>query len=78
MTNGATGKETGAILTADVPASTNLQEKLRFESLLSDYAFTTLYPGQGLNIYKNEYVDTPSIVAVRDINGLPDQNVVHP
>jgi hypothetical protein len=78
LNHSATGQETGAILTADVDVATSLQQKLACEALLSDYAFTVLYPNQGLNIYQNEYVDTPSIVVIRDINSLPDTTAIHP
>lgn len=65
------GKETGAILTAVVGQATNVHQKIAIENRLIDYAFESLYPRQGLNIYRDMYPDTPSITVIKDINNLP-------
>lgn len=69
------GKETGAILSVVFGAQTNIQQKNIIENRLIQYAFDTLYPGEGLNIYRNMYIDTPSITVIRNINNLPDQQI---
>lgn len=65
------GTETGSILTAHAERQTNLQEKYNIENRLIQYAFDQLYPGQGLNVYRDMYVDTPSVTIIRGINDLP-------
>jgi hypothetical protein len=65
------GIETGSILTAHAERQTNLQEKYAIENRLIQYAFDQLYPGQGLNIYRDMYVDTPSVTIIKGINDLP-------
>ncbi|WMW77314.1 hypothetical protein RF683_07400 [Flavobacterium sp. 20NA77.7] len=69
------GKETGAILSVVFGAPTNIQQKNIIENRLIQYAFDTLYPGEGLNIYRDMYIDTPSITVIRNINNLPDQKI---
>jgi len=69
------GEETGAVLSASFPAPTTLHQKYNIENRLIDYAFTTLYPRQGLNIYRDMYVDTPSITVIRDINDLTQEEL---
>ncbi|MCA2854692.1 MAG: hypothetical protein IM449_07275 [Microcystis sp. M065S1] len=69
------GKETGAILSVVFGAPTNIQQKNIIENRLIQYAFDTLYPGEGLNIYRDMYIDTPSITVIRNINNLPDQQI---
>lgn len=69
------GKETGAILSVVFGAPTNIQQKNVIESQLIQYAFNTLYPGEGLNIYRDMYIDTPSITVIKNINNLPEQNI---
>lgn len=69
------GKETGAILSVVFGAPTNIQQKNIIENRLIQYAFNTLYPGEGLNIYRDMYIDTPSITVIRNINYLPDQQI---
>ena len=69
------GKETGAILSVVFGSPTNIQQKNIIENRLIQYAFDTLYPGEGLNIYRDMYIDTPSITVIRNINNLPDQQI---
>lgn len=69
------GKETGAILSVVFGAPTNIQQKNIIENRLIQYAFDTLYPGENLNIYREMYIDTPSITVIRNINNLPDQQI---
>lgn len=69
------GKETGAILSVVFGAPTNIQQKNIIENRLIQYAFDTLYPGEGLNIYRDIYIDTPSITVIKNINKLPDQRI---
>ena len=69
------GKETGAILSVVFGAPTTIQQKNIIEGQLIQYAFDKLYPGEGLNIYRDMYIDTPSITVIKNINDLPDQNV---
>jgi hypothetical protein len=45
------GKETGVILSVIFGTPTNIQQKNNIENRLIQYAFETLYPGEGLNIY---------------------------
>lgn len=71
----AQGQETGAILSAIFGTAITLQQKMTAEGQLINYAFNTLYPGQGLNIYREMYHDTASIVVIKNINGLPSQTV---
>jgi len=64
------GVETGAILSAFVGQATNVHQKIAIENKLIDYAFSHLYPEQGINIYRDMYPDTPSITVIKDINNL--------
>lgn len=70
------GQETGAVLSASFPVATTLHEKYNIEKLLIDYAFTILYPSEGLNIYRDMYVDTPSITVIKNINDLIQQELI--
>jgi len=70
------GQETGVVLSAIFNASVTLSQKFALENQLINYAFQTLYPNQGLNIYRNMYSDTPSIVVLKDINGLNNIPIV--
>jgi hypothetical protein len=45
------GKETGAIISALTNKMLDINEKRRIERIMEDYAFTVLYPNEGLNIY---------------------------
>jgi hypothetical protein len=69
------GIETGSILTAQAERQTNLQEKYAIENRLIQFAFDQLYPGQGLNIYRDMYVDTPSVTIIKGINELPQTSI---
>jgi len=69
------GQETGAILSVIFGAPTNIQQKNIIENRLIQYAFDQLYPGEGLNIYRDMYIDTPSITVIKNINNLPQQNI---
>ncbi|MDK2910598.1 MAG: hypothetical protein PWR20_2166 [Bacteroidales bacterium] len=69
------GKETGAILSVVFGARTNIQQKNIIENRLIQYAFDALYPCEGLNIYREMYIDTPSITVIKNINNLPEQNI---
>jgi hypothetical protein len=69
------GQETGAILSVVFGAPTNIQQKNIIESKLIQYAFEQLYPREGLNIYRDMYIDTPSITVIKNINDLPEENI---
>jgi hypothetical protein len=69
------GIEIGVILSVVFGAPTNIQQKNIIENKLIQYAFGTLYPGEGLNIYREMYIDTPSITIIRNINNLPGQQI---
>lgn len=68
-------KETGAIISVIFGTPTDIQQKNIIENRLIQYAFDTLYPGEGLNIYRDMYIDTPSITVIKNINNLPEQNL---
>ncbi|MFD0765821.1 hypothetical protein ACFQZI_13240 [Mucilaginibacter lutimaris] len=70
------GIETGAILSGVVAVATTIQQKNSIENSLVQYAFDKLYPGQGLSIYREVYIDTPAIVVVKEVNNLPQESVV--
>jgi hypothetical protein len=69
------GKETGAILSVVFGVPTNIQHKNIIENQLIQFAFDTLYPDEGLNIYRDMYIDTPSITVIKNINNLTEQNI---
>jgi hypothetical protein len=69
------GLETGAILSVVFGAPTTIQQKNIIESQLIQFAFNRLYPGESLNIFRDMYIDTPSITVIRKINDLPESNV---
>ncbi|NSW45190.1 MAG: hypothetical protein HPY79_05195 [Bacteroidales bacterium] len=69
------GTETGAILSVVFGAPTTIQQKNIIESRLIQYAFDKLYPEEGLNIYRDMYIDTPSITVIKNINDLSEQNI---
>jgi len=71
----AKGNETGSILSAILGQATNIRQKIGIENRLIHYAFEKLYPGEGLNIYRDMYPDTPSIIAIKNINDLPYQEI---
>jgi len=69
------GTETGAILNVVFGEPTAIQQKNIIESRLIQYAFDKLYPGEGLNIYRDMYIDTPSTTVIKNINDLSEQNI---
>jgi hypothetical protein len=69
------GRETGAILSVIFGASTNDQQKNIIENKLIQYSFDTLYPSESLKIYRDMYIDTPSITVIRNFNNLPEQQI---
>lgn len=69
------GQETGAILCAIFGAAITLQQKISVEGELINYAFNILYPGQGINIYREMHHDKASIVVIKNINDLPLQTI---
>lgn len=69
------GKETGAILSVVFGAPTNIQQKNIIENKLIQYAFDTLYPSEGLNIYRDIYINTPSITMIKNIDNLTEENL---
>jgi len=69
------GKDSGCIISAEVNRPTTAFEKAQIEFQLIDYAFSKLYPKEGLNIYSNIHSDTPSITVIRAINKLPQKTV---
>lgn len=64
------GNETGSILSAILGQATNVHQKIAIENRLIHYAFENLYRGEGLNIYRDMYPDTPSVIAIKNINDL--------
>lgn len=66
-------KETGAILWVIKDTPTNNQQKNTIETQLIQYAFDRLYPGEALVIYREMYVDSPSITIIKNTNNLPEE-----
>lgn len=64
-------KEIGVILTAFPPFALNLNEKNLIERQLELYAFNTIFPGQGLIIYREMNIDVAGLVIICDINQMP-------
>ena len=71
----ANKKETGAKITAIIGKATNQKEKINIEKILIDYAFDKLYFGQGLDIYRDIYVDSPAVTVLININDLPSEEL---
>jgi hypothetical protein len=69
------GQETGCILCVSFGTQTNVQQKLAIENQLIQYAFDTLYPSEGLNIFRDAYVESPSVTVIRNINNLPNTEI---
>jgi hypothetical protein len=67
--------ETGAIIGAVLRKFIGKKEKDIIEEAMKNYAFSILYPQQGLNIYSNEYSDIASIIVIKDLNSLPYQEI---
>jgi hypothetical protein len=70
------GQETGALISVIFGTPTNIQQKNIIENKLIQYAFDQLYPGEAINIYRDMYIDTPSITVIKNINSLPDVEIV--
>jgi hypothetical protein len=68
----AQGNEIGAILSTSPSPNINPKQAQFMEIELTKYASDILYPGQRLNIFKEFFLDTSSIFAIKDINNLPD------
>lgn len=69
-------RETGSIISAMTDKLvTKHSEKRRIERLLEDYAFSVLYPYEGLNLYSDINIDTVSITVIRNINNLPYKDI---
>lgn len=70
------GRETGSIISAITDRLiSNYTEKRNIERHLEDYAFTVLYPYEGLNLYTDINTDTISITVIRNINDLKYRDV---
>jgi len=69
------GQEIGSILTRALGNKSNVNLKFDIESKLAQFAGEELYPGDGIIIYRNVYVDTPSITVLKNINELPNQKI---
>jgi hypothetical protein len=67
-----TGQETGSILSSSFGHSINVQQKIAIENQLIQYGFDNLYPGEGLNIFREMHSDTASVIIIRNINNLPE------
>ena len=68
-------KEIGANISAIFGKPTTNKEKIEIERKLIDLAFDTLYPRQGLVIYRDIYVDSPAITVITNINDLPSEEI---
>ena len=69
------GNETGAIISALTNKLINASEKQFIEGRIENYAFTVLYPGEGLNVYSSVYQDTASLTIIKGINNLPSKDI---
>lgn len=69
------GFETGVIISAILNKALDEKNKKRIERKMEDYAFSVLYPGEGLNVYSNTYIDTASITVIKNINNLPTKDI---
>jgi hypothetical protein len=67
--------ETGSIISALLTSHIGQTEKKRIENLMENYAFSVLYPGQGLNLYSEVNDDTASLTVIKNINNLPNQDL---
>jgi hypothetical protein len=68
-------KETGAVISALTDRLLDRQEKERIEKIIEQYAFTVLYPREGLNMYSDTNFDTASMTIIKGINNLPYENI---
>ena len=69
------GKETGAIISALTNKLINREEKERIEKLIENYAFTVLYPTEGLNLFSEIHGDTASMTIIKGLNNMPFENL---
>ena len=53
----------------------NYEQKRKIETLIEHYAFTVLYPDEGLNLYTDIHSDTVSMVIIKGINNIPSKNI---
>lgn len=67
--------ETGSIISALLTNHIGKNEKKRIENLMENYAFSVLYPGQGLNLYREVNDDIASLTVIKNINNLPNQDL---
>ncbi|WP_417355373.1 hypothetical protein [Flavobacterium sp.] len=51
----------------------NLKEKEIIENRLIDFIHDNIFKNEGISIFKNIYRDTASIIAINNINELPDE-----
>lgn len=69
------GQEIGAILRTIHNRPVDTQQKHFMESQLIQYGFDNLYPEEGLSIFRDLYVDTPSVALIKNIEGLSEIQV---
>lgn len=67
--------ETGCILSTLIPINITIYEKNLIEKRLELYAFNQLYPNTGINIFKSIYNDTASLVIIKNINELSNEDI---
>lgn len=51
----------------------NLKEKEIIENRLIDYIHDNIFRNEGISTFKNSYRDTASVIAINNINELPDE-----
>lgn len=68
------GVETGTIVSAITNGFVKHDDKLRLERKIQDLAFSFIYPDIGLNLYSDIHSDTVSIVIIKKINDLPNED----
>jgi len=73
--NPINNEQAGAVLTAIPEVSINSRQKANIENRLIQFAFDNLYPGEGLNLYREVHSDTPSIVIIKNIGELPHETI---
>ena len=69
-------EETGATLSVSAGGPTNVQQKYAIESKLIQYGFDQLYPGEGLNIFRDMYFDTPSVTIIKKLSEIDYTEVI--
>lgn len=60
------GADVSTILSAVPGVATNIRQKSIIENALIQYAFDHVYPSEGLLIYIDYHIDTPSVLAIRN------------